>query len=723
MRNNGATYDEGGGKKLWLLLLTLVLIGVVAAAFWFLTRQPAEEVARDNNPLTQSEVAAREATLLGVSAGQIVSGKVTLTVSVNDSSRVERVEYYIDGVFAGVSYAQPFSFVLDTANLSAGEHTIAAKIYDKNGRVVDISPVKITVDPINETQESEQVVARTHSQSGRAHSSPSSPASETHSSGGGNNDGGDTPGDSTPPTAPTNLTLSATDGYTSHLTWNASTDNVGVTGYQIFRDGAQLTTVSTLSYQDQTVVPGNTYEYWVKAVDGAGNESSASNEPDITLEPTSIWLDADTPREISADSESYELGTKFRPLVDGVVTGVKFYKGTGNTGTHAGNLWEGDGTHLASVAFTNETATGWQTATFSSPITVTAGTTYVISYSAPNGHYASTSQYFASEGITSQYLTALASGVEGGNGVYAENPGDFPVSSFQNTNYWVDVIFAPNPQAGGPAVKQLDNSKVYPGFPGSNNTGVPVGKRIPTRDREIVAYQPVTMTGMIEVRAPDVIIRTSKINGVVYLDRSALGSDTWSVTIEDSEVAAGDVIVGAVREGNITIIRSNIHGGQHSVHCGGNCTVTDSWLHGQYVFTSPTDSHNNGFLSNGGSNMTLTHNTLSCDAPNIGSAGCSGDLSLFGDFSPITDVTIDNNLFTASLDTPFCLFAGYQDNKPFGLDVDNIDITNNVFQRGTNNLCGAFGPVTNYLLDGVGTPPPNSTWQNNTWDDGAPLLQ
>ena len=57
-----------------------------------------------------------------------------------------------------------------------------------------------------------------------------------------------------------------------------------------------------------------------------------------------------------------------RRSVDGFVTGVRFYKGTGNTGTHVGSLWSSTGTRLATVTFTNETATGWQTASFGQPV-------------------------------------------------------------------------------------------------------------------------------------------------------------------------------------------------------------------------------------------------------------------------------------------------------------------------------------------------------------------
>jgi hypothetical protein len=128
------------------------------------------------------------------------------------------------------------------------------------------------------------------------------------------------------------------------------------------------------------------------------------------------------PANPSSPDSAVELGLKFQADQSGEVTGVRFYKGAGNTGTHVGNLWTAAGTNLGSVTFTNETATGWQEASFASPIAVTAGTTYVVSYHAPNGGYA-------------------IEGSSGGNGVYAYGGGGFPTASFNASNYFVDVVF------------------------------------------------------------------------------------------------------------------------------------------------------------------------------------------------------------------------------------------------------------------------------------------
>lgn len=165
----------------------------------------------------------------------------------------------------------------------------------------------------------------------------------------------------------------------------------------------------------------------------------ASNR--VTTQATySLWPTNPTPATTAdADSSAVELGTKFKSAVDASVLGVRFYKGTTNTGTHKGSLWTNTGTLLASVTFTGETASGWQQMLFASPVTITANTTYVVSYFAPNGHYASNANYFAGA-YTSGFLSSPATSTSS-NGLFIYSATSaFPTQTFNATNYWVDVI-------------------------------------------------------------------------------------------------------------------------------------------------------------------------------------------------------------------------------------------------------------------------------------------
>jgi len=87
--------------------------------------------------------------------------------------------------------------------------------------------------------------------------------------------------DGTPPSVPSGL--KATAGSTSvALTWNASTDNVGVAGYRIARNGAQIGTTASTSFNDTGLTPGTAYTYTVAAYDAAANTSEPSEPAAVT---------------------------------------------------------------------------------------------------------------------------------------------------------------------------------------------------------------------------------------------------------------------------------------------------------------------------------------------------------------------------------------------------------------------------------------------------------
>jgi hypothetical protein len=158
--------------------------------------------------------------------------------------------------------------------------------------------------------------------------------------------------------------------------------------------------------------------------------------------PFSIWANTATPAVASAnDASAVELGVKFRSDVSGYVTGIRFYKGANNTGTHTGHLWSNTGQLLASATFTSETNSGWQQVSFSSAVAVSASTTYIASYLAPVGGYSYTAAYFSNAGTDSPPLHALANS-DSPDGVYLYgSAGGFPTNSYNSNNYWVDLVF------------------------------------------------------------------------------------------------------------------------------------------------------------------------------------------------------------------------------------------------------------------------------------------
>ncbi|MGZ3140767.1 DUF4082 domain-containing protein [Lentzea chajnantorensis] len=158
--------------------------------------------------------------------------------------------------------------------------------------------------------------------------------------------------------------------------------------------------------------------------------------------PVSLFSGSDVPAIVnSGDVGPLELGVKFRTSsANATATGIKFYKGSLNTGTHVAHLWNAATQQLlATATFTGESASGWQTVTFANPVPLTANTTYIAAYHTTT-RYSVTNGYFANARVVGS-LTAPSSASAGGNGVFVYGPaGSFPASSFDSTNYWVDVV-------------------------------------------------------------------------------------------------------------------------------------------------------------------------------------------------------------------------------------------------------------------------------------------
>jgi hypothetical protein len=206
--------------------------------------------------------------------------------------------------------------------------------------------------------------------------------------------------------------------------------------YSSATDTASLTPNSPLA-------TGTTYTATISGVtDSQGRTLSAPVSWSFTTFscPCSLWSNSTTPVIAdSSDPNPVELGLQFSSSVNGYISGVRFYKGPTNTGPHIGSLWTSTGTLLAQATFQGETASGWQQLSFQSPVPITAGTIYVVSYDTSVGSYATDPGYFLGSSVSNGPLTALGGGLNG-LFTYGSSP-TFPTSSFDGTNYWVDPVF------------------------------------------------------------------------------------------------------------------------------------------------------------------------------------------------------------------------------------------------------------------------------------------
>ena len=131
------------------------------------------------------------------------------------------------------------------------------------------------------------------------------------------------------PTTPTGLTSVALDSQSIRLTWTASTDNVGVVGYNILRGGHQVASQrdGTTTFLDSQLQPGTTYTYQVRAFDAAGNLSALSNAtmsttPEPHLYPTDIALGKPYTASMPANPGYPDTGGV--ELTDGILDSTSF---------------------------------------------------------------------------------------------------------------------------------------------------------------------------------------------------------------------------------------------------------------------------------------------------------------------------------------------------------------------------------------------------------------
>src|SRR5439155_151307 len=170
--------------------------------------------------------------------GSPVSGTVPVSASVTiiGSLTVRGVQFKLDGANLGAQdTSAPYSVPWNTTTASNGSHTLTAVATDLLGGTWTSDPVAVTV--FNDT---------------------------------------------TPPSVPTGLTATAVSSSQINLSWTASSDNVGVSGYRVFRGGTQIATTSTTSFANTGLSASTTYSYTVAAYDAAGNLSAQSSSASAT---------------------------------------------------------------------------------------------------------------------------------------------------------------------------------------------------------------------------------------------------------------------------------------------------------------------------------------------------------------------------------------------------------------------------------------------------------
>src|SRR2546426_2252282 len=189
----------------------------------------------------QAQLGSLVVNVTSPASGSTVSGTVPVTASVTivGALTVAGVQFKLDGNNLGAEdTSAPYSVSWNTTTAGNGSHTLTAVARDGLlGTLWTSNPVTVTVS-----------------------------------------------NDTTAPSVPTGLTAAAVSSSQINLSWTASSDNVGVSGYRVFRGGTQIATTSTTSYANTGLSPSTTYSYNVAAFDAAGNVSAQSSPASATTQ-------------------------------------------------------------------------------------------------------------------------------------------------------------------------------------------------------------------------------------------------------------------------------------------------------------------------------------------------------------------------------------------------------------------------------------------------------
>jgi chitodextrinase len=202
--------------------------------------------------------------------------------------------------------------------------------------------------------------------------------------------GGAGGGDTTPPTAPTGLVSPGHTTSTVALAWNAATDNVGVTGYKVYRNGTQIADQTGRTYNDSGLSPATAYTYTVKAYDAAANLSAASSPLTVTTDGSADTTAPTAPTGlVSPGHTASTVALAWDAATDNVgVTGYKVYRNGTQIADQTGRTYNDSGLSPA-TAYTY-TVKAYDAAAnlsaASSPLTVTTdGSADTTAPTAPTG--------------------------------------------------------------------------------------------------------------------------------------------------------------------------------------------------------------------------------------------------------------------------------------------------------------------------------------------------
>jgi Beta-mannanase len=259
----------------------------------------------------------------------------------------------------------------------------------------------------------------------------------------------------------------------------------------------------------------------------------------------------------------------------------------------------------------------------------------------------------------------------------------------------------------------------FPAMPDTACTGVPPNTPLHSCALELRAagsYDSCLFSGSVQVMAKGVTITRSRVGGRVGDGGTGLLYDsTWALRLVDVEIDGGTTIdpygQAAIGQDGWSCLRCNVHHTGRGANFGTNVTIEDSYFHD---FKGVSGAHMSAAGNNGGQHSRVIHNTLDCVSV-TGQGACSGALVMYGDFAPIDDIILQNNLFASP--GSYCLYAGSTgtaSGKPYPHGT-NIRVVDNLWSKKYSPVCGQYGPVTAWEWNA------GNAWSNNAYQDGTPI--
>lgn len=248
------------------------------------------------------------------SDGQTVSGIVTISANASDDVAVSSVSIFVDNILVTVCSGASCSYSWNTTQETNGSHTIYASALDSSNNESQSSSVNVNVSNANPTPTPTPIPTPT------PFVPTPTPAVATPPS----------TVDTQAPSVPAHLSATTVSSSQINLSWNPSTDNVGVVGYDIYRNNIKVATTTSTSYGDANLSSATTYSYNVRAKDIAGNVSNPSNTASATTSAPPVTVGG-----ISGTVSSSLGGVLPGVKVSTFVGGAKITVVTNSLGTYA----------------------------------------------------------------------------------------------------------------------------------------------------------------------------------------------------------------------------------------------------------------------------------------------------------------------------------------------------------------------------------------------------